>query len=51
MVALMEIVVTAFALVLAATCTVAVILEKLKRDRAAVGDGRPQRAARVAETD
>lgn len=51
MVALMELVVTAFALVLAATCTVAVVLEKLKRDRAAVTDRRQRRAARVAETD
>jgi len=51
MVAIMEIVVTAFALLLAATCTVAVILEKLKRDRAAVGDSRQQHAAPVGDTD
>jgi len=51
MVALMEIVVTAFALILAATCTVAVILEKLKRDRAAGSDSLQQRAAGVGDVD
>jgi len=51
MVAIMEIVVTGFALALAATCTVAVILEKLKRDRAAGSGVRQQRAAPVGDTD
>ncbi|MBT8445446.1 MAG: hypothetical protein HKN81_02140 [Gammaproteobacteria bacterium] len=51
MVAIMEIVVTAFALALAATCTVAVVLEKMKRDRAAARDDGEQRVTRVVETD
>ncbi|MFW2404868.1 MAG: hypothetical protein ACN4GT_08875 [Gammaproteobacteria bacterium] len=51
MIAIMEIIVTLFALALAATCTVAVILEKLKRDRASGHDTRRQQMAQVGKAD